>query len=59
MAQVALENRMNRIADTARWTEPGNRAHAFRMTLVSKDELPQLKAPAQFVHRVLASQQGL
>ena len=28
--------------DTARRTEPGNRAHAFRMTLVAQGKLPQI-----------------
>ena len=28
--------------DTAGRSEPGNRAHTFRMTLVSKDKLPQI-----------------
>ena len=32
---------------TARRTETGNRAHAFRMTLVSKDKLPQNRSQAQ------------
>ena len=33
--------RFRRIADTARRTEPGNRAHAFRMTLVAQGKLLQ------------------
>ena len=38
----APERRGNGV--TGRRTEPGKHAHAFRMTLVSKDKLPQIKA---------------
>ena len=40
--------RMKRIADTARRSEPGNRAHAFRMTLVAQGKLPQINGLPDF-----------